>query len=200
MHAHTLTEMTNLIAEARDVPRNEWPQLHRAGRNWWNKGLLVPADLEASENEPARFDDATVCKACLFGVLSDMHFDAAMLRKADLTMNEMVEHHRSEGAIHLKRGIEVAIEGIRSGEPWFLHLQLVGSSGGVRQIIGGFRRSETDDINPTAARILADYYEATGQRILGLIVLPAHEILAGLIALLDKTSSEPIGPLPPKGV
>lgn len=185
MRTSTLTEMTNLIAEARQLPRGEWPQLHRAGRNWWNKGLLVPADLDGSDGDPARFDDAAVCRACLFGVLADMGFDVATLRKADAAMNEMVESKRDEAAVHSKRGIEVAIDGIRAGEHWYLHLQLKGGTGGVRHIAGGFRRTEAEELDPVAASILADHDAATEQRTLGHIVLPAHQVLAPLIELLD---------------
>ncbi len=197
MPTHTLTEMTNLIADARQLPRNEWPQAHRAVRNWHAKSLLVPADLDGSDSEPARFDDAAVCKACLFATLADMGFDVSTLRKADAAMNQPVPVRETEHAIYSERGIEAAVAGIRRGEEWYFHLELKGSSSGVRYVIGRFSRDDSDDVSPLAAEIIADADVVPGERSLGRIVIPAHDVLRPLIGALDRLASEPLDMPPP---
>ncbi len=181
----TLAEAANFTAESVGKRPSEYMTHHGMIRNWWNKRLLPPADIEGDSGR-ARIDLETLCAIPFLTVLADMGQDVRALEQSFRALRTFAEIGDGRSESGVKVAADSAIN--HDSKQWFFHLWSTG-----RGFAGQWTHNEDDPRGPVGKRIIDDHATVTGSTV-SRTVIAATPLLKALFRIMD---SEQVT-LPPK--
>jgi hypothetical protein len=180
-----------MIADADGRDSEGVAKVHRQLRNLEAKELIAPSGKAIDARGTVVFDEVEACRARLLCVLTDLGFDAQLLRQASDRMSPPAN------SVHVSRVNGRKIEtphwddpwaadnqisklplAVRDRNSWMLELRLMCDRGGFKSISGGFNPPL---LTTEQERDVAKVYEFQGISVQAVVRLPASKLVAPIV-------------------
>ena len=146
----TITDLADVIADARSLSPDERKQLHRELRHHHKQGRITAAGAK-DERGTALFDEAEACRASLLTILSEGGLKGEGLERANRCMSQAADARLQLPAMNGSFppvGLDAAIDGVKKGEKgqnWSLRVQVMWDcreQSREQLSLGGFERAD----------------------------------------------------------
>lgn len=187
----SLTQLAQIIADADGKDSEGTAKVHRQLRNLEAKQLIAPSGKAIDARGTVVFDEVEGCRARLLCVLTDLGFDAQLLRQASDRMappasgvhvsrvnGRKVETPYWDDSWAAANQISKLPIAVRQNDSWMLELRLMCDRGGYKSISGGFNPRP---LTTEQRRDVAKLYEFQGISVQAVVRLPASKLVAPIV-------------------
>jgi hypothetical protein len=160
---YTVGQSAERLSQVEPYEDTPPPYFARQLRDFIQRGIVRPTKYKGSgRSAAALLDDERLCIARLASVLTRLGLRASQIEQAMLCLRGVADKYfgkvpppEYEGNSYTFGGLPSSVvRGIKAGDTWYFRLfvePVPEGTGGIGQIMGGFRESEPDIENPFQA-------------------------------------------------